>query len=106
MQNAFDGVIDLYLSALSSALSLSLSLSCFTETGTTVELGRDRVSVQAMKSRTTEKHSLGHRHRAAAGGSIAFLLLPILAAAKTIKKAITKKIPPERDIQTKQAAAA
>lgn len=56
-----------------------------------------------MKSRTTEKHSLGH---SAAGGSIAFLLLPILAAAKTIKKAIMKKIPPERDIQTKQAAAA
>ena len=66
-----------------------------------------------MKSRTTEKHSLGHRYCAAAGGgdggggSIAFLLLlPILVAAKTIKKAIMKKIPLERDIQTKQAAAA
>ena len=64
-----------------------------------------------MKSRTTEKHSLGHCCRAAAGGdgagSIAFLLLlPILVAAKTIKKAIMKKIPLERDIQTKQAAAA
>ena len=61
-----------------------------------------------MKSRTTEKHSLGHRYRAAGGdgGSIAFLLLPILVAAKTIKKAIMKKIPLERDIQTKQAAAA
>ena len=62
-----------------------------------------------MKSRTTEKHSLGHRYCVAAGdgdGSIAFLLLPILVAAKTIKKAIMKKIPLERDIQTKQAAAA
>ena len=63
-----------------------------------------------MKSRTTEKHSLGHRYCVAAGdggdGGIAFLLLPILVAAKTIKKAIMKKIPLERDIQTKQAAAA
>ena len=40
------------------------------------------------------------------GSNPAFLLLPILVAAKTIKKAIMKKIPPERDIQTKQAAAA
>ena len=94
MQNAFDGVIDLYLSALSSALSLS----CFTETGTTTVVAWPRPCLSS--GNEEQNNSLGHRHRAA------FLLLPILVAAKTIKKAIMKKIPPERDIQTKQAAAA